>query len=90
MSRLRLVSPPGFVVAALILGALYGAAHLAGLREDTTILSGSAPPGGGADAIALGLVYIALHFGFVIGAPVLVLAAAILWALTRVTRAGDA
>jgi hypothetical protein len=85
VSRPRLVSPPGFVAAALILGALYGAAHLAGLREDTTILSGTAPPGGG--SAALGLVYVALHFAFVIGAPILVLAAAIFWGLGRFTPA---
>lgn len=84
--RVLIVSPAGFIAGALLLGALYGAAHLAGLREDTTILSGSAPPGGGSAAVWLGLAYIGLHFAFVIGAPILTLAAGVFWALARAGR----
>ena len=87
--RVRLVSPAGFLAMASILGALYGAAHLGGLREDTTILSGSAPPGGGSAGALLGLAYVVLHFAFVIGAPILTLAAGVFWALARAGRKGS-
>ena len=88
--RFTLVSPAGFLAAAALISALYGLAHLAGLRAYTTILSGSAPPGGGDPnaATALGLAYLALHFACVIGAPILVLAAGVLRGLERVGRVG--
>jgi hypothetical protein len=72
------MSPSWLVKAAVVIGALYGVAHLAGLREDTAILSGTAPPGGGSDAVALGVVYVVLHFAALVGAPILVLGAGIL------------
>jgi hypothetical protein len=71
-----------FLVCAAVIGVLYGLAQLAGLREDTAILSGTSPPGGAAGA-ALGVGYLALHFAWVVGAPVLVLAAGIYWALWK-------
>jgi hypothetical protein len=40
------------------------------------------PPGGAAGA-ALGLLYVCLHFAWVLGAPILALGAAVLWALER-------
>ncbi len=80
--RVRFFSPLGFVVTAAVVSALYAAAHLFGLREDTAILSGTAPPGGAA-GMALGLGYIALHFAWVIGAPILLLAAGLLWAMEK-------
>lgn len=87
--RLALISPAGFLAAAVSISALYALAHLAGLRAYTTILSGSAPPGGGdpGAATVLGLAYVALHFACVIGAPILVLAAGVLRGLER--RAGS-
>jgi hypothetical protein len=74
------ISPAGFLVGAALLAALYAVAHLAGLRAYTTFLSGSAPPDGVDPfaATALGLVYVALHFACVLGAPVLVIAAGLL------------
>ena len=77
-----LLSPAGFLSTAALIGALYGLGHLAGLRESTTLLSGTSPPGGAGGAF-LGLCYIALHFAFVVLAPILVLGAAVLWALSR-------
>lgn len=76
------LSPPGFLVATAVIGVLYGAAHLLGLREDASFLSGTAPPGGAA-GVLLGLVYVALHFAWVVGAPILALGAAVLAALER-------
>jgi hypothetical protein len=80
--KLDLVSPRGFLAAAALIGALYGASRLAGLREDTAVLSGTEPAGGAAGA-ALGLLYVCLHFAWVLGAPILVLAAGILAVLER-------
>jgi hypothetical protein len=80
--RRTFFSPAGFLLTAALIAALYGLGHLAGLRESTTLLSGTSPPGGAAGA-ALGLCYIALHFAFVVLAPILALGAAVLWALSR-------
>jgi len=78
-SRLRPLSPFGFLVAAALIAACYGAAHLAGLRDDTSVLSGTAPSG----SAARGLLYVALHFAFVLAAPILALAALLLAAVER-------
>jgi hypothetical protein len=83
--RVRLVSPAGFLLAAATIGVLYGAAHLLGLREDTAILSGTAPAGGDA-GIGRGLIYVALHFAWVIGAPILVIGAGVFWGAERALR----
>jgi hypothetical protein len=77
------------VVAAAAIGALYGLAHLLGLREDAAFLSGTAPPGGAA-GLALGLAYVALHFAWVIGAPILVIGAGVFWGAERALVRRDA
>ena len=79
------LSPAGFLKAAAAIGVLYGVAHLLGLREDTAILSGTAPPDGAA-GVALGLAYVVLHFAWVVGAPVLVLGALVLGGISRAAR----
>jgi hypothetical protein len=76
------ISPPGLLVAAAVIGVLYGAVHLMGLRDDACILSGTAPPGGDA-GVVLGLVYVGLHFAWVVVAPVCALGAGVLWVLER-------
>jgi hypothetical protein len=82
----KAVSPRGFLATAAAIGVLYGLAHLAGLRDDTAILSGTAPPSG---VPALGLVYVALHFAWVIGVPVLGLGALVFWGMDRALRRGS-
>jgi hypothetical protein len=77
----------GLLKIAAAIGVLYAVAGALGLREDTAILSGTAPLHGTAGA-ALGLVYVLLHFSWVVGAPVLVLGALVLWGLERVARRG--
>ncbi len=83
---MKALSPAGFLKAAAAIGVLYGAAHALGLREDTAFLSGTPPPHGTA-GVALGLAYVALHFAWVVGAPVLAMGAFVLWGLSRATRA---
>ena len=78
-----LVSPRSFVVLAVVIAVLFGVAHAAGLREHTSILSGTDHAAGSA---TLGLLYALLYFAFVLGAPILILAAAIFWALSRLAR----
>jgi len=69
-----------FLMRALALGALFLVAHLAGLREYTTFLSGTAanPEAGLRWSSFLGMVYIVLYLGFVVAAPILILAAGLL------------
>ena len=78
-----IVSPRGLASAALFLAVAYGAAHALGLRADATILSGTAPPDPG--GTTLGLVYVVLYFGFVVLAPILAIAAALMALLGRFT-----
>jgi hypothetical protein len=69
-----------FLMRALALGVLFLLAHLAGLREYTTFLSGTAanPEAGLRWSSFLGMIYIVLYLGFVVTAPILILAAGLL------------
>jgi hypothetical protein len=78
--RRHVVSPIGFATAALALALVYGALHLAGLRDDASFLSGTEPPD--AFGTPLGLAYVIAYFAFVVAAPILAIAAA-LWALAN-------
>ena len=57
---------------ALLLTGIYLLGHLFGLRELTSILSGTLP--GTAGQAMLGLVYVMSWFGFVLVAPILTIA----------------
>ena len=50
-----------------------------GLREYTTILSGTSPTGDTADmwAVFMGMTYIVLYFAFVLGVPILIIASVV-------------
>ena len=75
------VPSPGYLLEwAAMLTVLFIVAHLVGLREFTSVLNGTI---GSTNlswqtASFLGVVYIFLYLGFVILAPILVLAAAML------------
>jgi hypothetical protein len=81
--RRPLLSPAGLAIGALVLALLYGVVHAAGLRADASILSGSAPPD--ELGVPLGLAYVILYFGFVVLAPVAVIAAALMAIYQRLT-----
>lgn len=76
-----------FLVRALALVVFFSIAHLAGLREYTTFLSGTT----GSPNVSIqfsafcGMLYIALYIGSVVLAPILILAAGllILWQKVR-------
>lgn len=78
----KMFSPVGFFRRALILLVLYFLCHVAGLREFTSIVSGSSPSGGRADAVAgaLGAVYVVAYLIVVFIVPVLVIASGLFWA----------
>ncbi len=77
--------PAGLLVRAALVAAFFAVCHLAGWREHTTFLSGTpASADGGANTSAvLGVIYMAGYFGFVLLAPILVIAGGILFAFDR-------
>lgn len=92
--RFRVVSPETLAGCAVMIVLLYLVLHFSGLREDTSLLSGTFPGGDPKDASSLfwGMSYVVVYFASVIVAPVLLIAAAIFAgieaALTR-HRPGD-
>jgi hypothetical protein len=76
----------GFLILAAVNGLIFGIAHLAGLREYTTMISGTPI---GRDALvsaALCVTYVLAYFGWVVVAPILVLTAAILAGWGKLAR----
>jgi hypothetical protein len=91
----RFFTPKDFVLRAGLIAVLFLVAHLAGLREFTTFISGtSARPEWGWPVVALlGTAYLLLYFGCILAVPVLLLGAAILKVTERLgkpTHAGPA
>lgn len=74
-------SAKDFVIRALFIAVLFAAAHLAGLREYTSFLSGtSANTDLSRETVAfLGVGYVLLYFAFLLLVPILLIAAALLW-----------
>lgn len=74
------LSPKDLLRHAGLVVALFAAAHAAGLREFTTIISGTvASPSLGVGLCALlGIGYMTLYFATVVLAPVLLIAAGLL------------
>jgi hypothetical protein len=81
-----------FLMRALALVVLFLLVQLAGFREYTTFLSGTAasPEVGFRLSAFYGMTYIALYLGTVVFAPILVLAAAllVLWE-RRISKSSD-
>jgi hypothetical protein len=89
--RADFCSPKDFVRRALLITVTFLAVHLAGLREFTSILTGTAGStklGWGACAF-FGLAYIVAYLAFVLLVPSLLLAAGllVLWQKLREPRA---
>jgi hypothetical protein len=78
--KCRTCSPIGFLVWAGVFSLAYLISGILGLREYASILCGTSPSGDPADSfsIALGMVYVMLHFIFVIGVPILILGSGIM------------
>ena len=75
--RAEFCSPKDFVRRAAVIAFLFLLAHLAGLSEYTSFLSGTvpSPDTGWKLTIFFGLIYLVLYFAFVPLAPILLLAA---------------
>ncbi len=77
--RAQLFSPKGLVLRAAALTLLFALCHLAGWREHTSFLSGTAAPESSLEATMIyGLIYIVAYIGLVVLVPVLLLAAGLL------------
>jgi hypothetical protein len=72
-----------FLTRAIVLCGLFAIAHLAGLREHTTFLSGTAAGTNAESSAIFGVIYMLLYFGCIVFAPILVLASTLLWTATR-------
>jgi len=90
--KARFLSPKDLLVHAGVILVAYAVAHLLGLREYTTILSGTLPAAGLGHTLGagLGVLYIVLYVGVVVIVPVLILASGMLVAagLLRASRWG--
>lgn len=86
LSGLELFSPHGLVARALLFVALYIVCETAGLRENATFLSGTQASGAWNGTVVRGLLYLFAYYGFVLAAPTLLLAAAMLYAWERFRR----
>ena len=75
-------SPTAFVARAVMVTLLYCASELAGLREYTTFLSGTSANVSlsWSLASALGLTHLMLYVGFILLAPVMLIAAGLITA----------
>lgn len=84
--RAVFLSPKDLVRHAVLIMALFGVAHLAGLREFTTIITGTlaAPSLGAGWCAVLGAGYMALYFGTVVLTPILLIAAGLLFLWEKV------
>lgn len=82
------LNPLGLLMRAAWLLLLFGVLHVAGFRNDTSVLSGTAPAGGAFDegAVIRGGLYVIAWLSVVAVVPVFVLGAGIMAALTRLTR----
>ena len=86
--RVRLVRPGALLAGALLAAGFFLVCHAAGLREYACLLAGTYPSGAGDPVLAelFCAIYLAAYAGFVLVAPVLLLAAGVFAVLERVLR----
>jgi hypothetical protein len=82
-TNLALFSPRGLAARAVLLVVLYAVCEVAGLRENATFLSGTNATSAWNGTVWRGLVYLFAYYGFVLAAPILLIAAALLAAWER-------
>ena len=90
--RAELFSPEYFLLRAAALVVLFLIVHLAGLREYTAFLSGTAaaPEIGMRWSSFYGMVYILCYLGFVVLAPILVIASGLVALWRKYSRSAEA
>lgn len=82
------LTPSGLLVRAALVVVFFAVCHLAGWREHTTFISGT-PASAGVSAntsVVLGVVYMAGYFSVVLLAPILTLAAGLLFVFERIAE----
>jgi hypothetical protein len=80
----RLRTARALLLRAAVLVIFFLAVHAAGWRSATTLLSGSTPAGGPPLlAVFEGVVYLVAWIGLTVMAPLLILAAALIWLSAR-------
>jgi hypothetical protein len=81
----EILTPKGLALRGIVLTALFLAAHLAGLRSFTSILCGMSSSAGGTASVTafLGSVYVVLYLAAVSVAPILLIAAGLLFLWDR-------
>ena len=86
--RFRIVSPLVLLILAVLIVAGFAAAHLAGWRENVSLLTGTSfdASDGGQGQIASASVYILLYFAAMIVSPILALASGIMWSLQKALK----
>ena len=79
-------SPKDFVRHAVLIVVLFAIAHMCGLREYTAIISGTmaSPTLGAETCTLLAIIYMVFYFGAVVLAPILMIAAALLYIWEKV------
>ena len=78
-SKAPVLSPRGMILRGMLVALVFAVCHGLGLREHTSFLSGTSASIETSlnTSAVLGVTYIATYFGFVIFAPILVIAAGI-------------
>ena len=76
-------SPGGLLIWAAIIAGVFLSCHAAGLREYTTVISGTWPTEGRSSVfpVVLAGLYVVAYFAFVLLVPILVLASAVFLAV---------
>jgi hypothetical protein len=91
--RFRIISPETLAVCGVMIVLFYLVLHFSGLRENTSLLSGTLPGEGPQDESALfwGVAYVLAYFAYAIVAPVLLIGAAVFAGIEAVLtrRPGD-
>jgi len=86
--RAPMFSPTGLLTRAVLLTVIYLVLHLAGWRENTSILCGTAPTGNLSDRYAevYGVIYVLFYFAVMVLVPILVIAAGMLAIVARCSK----
>ena len=87
--KIRTFSPLGFLSWATLVTVVFAVCHLAGLREYTTFISGTAVEANGGASLNWGMVYLVSYFAFVLVMPILILAAGIFAGLSALTKSSS-
>lgn len=85
-ARLEAFSPAGLAARAGLLAAVFALCEAAGLREYATFLSGTQHGGQWLSSVLGGVAYLLAYYGFVLAAPILLIAAGLLAAWRRLGR----